>query len=53
MPEQDFAVRDVLTGVGFRLNATPVPLWASRFPNTIDWTIVAVPRSCGMSCTAR
>ena len=30
---------------GLRVNATPVPESSPLLPNTIDWTLTAVPRS--------
>ena len=33
---------------GLRVNATPVPEVSPMLPNTIDWTLTAVPQECGM-----
>ena len=33
---------------GSRVKATPVPESPPMLPNTIDCTLTAVPRSCGM-----
>ncbi len=38
---------------GSRVNPTPVPEFSSRLPNTMAWTLTAVPRSCGMCSRLR
>jgi hypothetical protein len=36
-----------------RLNATPLPLVSPLLPNTICWTLTAVPQSSGMRLMRR
>ena len=38
---------------GLRVKATPVPLSSPMLPNTIDWTLTAVPHEEGMSFMRR
>ena len=39
--------------VGFLVNATPVPDRSPRLPNTIAWTVAAVPSDSSIPSTAR
>ncbi len=38
---------------GSRVNPTPVPERSSRLPNTMAWTLTAVPRSWAMPSCSR
>ena len=38
---------------GFRVKATPLALSSPMFPNTMLWTVTAVPQSAGMSLSRR
>ena len=46
--DQIFAVETFSPLAGSRVKATPVALVLPMFPNTIVWTLTAVPQSCGM-----
>ena len=52
--DQEFAVQARFSPVaGSRVKATPVALVSPMLPNTMDWTLTAVPQASGMSCMRR
>ena len=51
--DQEFAVERLSPVEGLRVKATPVADVSPRLPNTMAWTLTAVPQLSGMACRRR